>query len=184
MPSVSPDAETAPDPIDPEALRHIHLLDDEHVERVWKTVRGFLLMTNLRCTEVSHWPQLFGKTEWVAGPNLFFYNLAPPRVLFRHILQLSEEHERNGFTVRFLLHDPYSVAEEVEAARAPGRREWLRRRAQSEARYRASRMRWESGNRVIFHDANKEVVKVRCRFCSGLMDVSAGRCPFCGAPQA
>jgi hypothetical protein len=29
----------------------------------------------------------------------------------------------------------------------------------------------------------KEVVKVKCRYCGGLIDSAAERCPFCGAPR-
>ena len=29
----------------------------------------------------------------------------------------------------------------------------------------------------------KEVVKVKCRYCGSLIDSTAERCPFCGAPR-
>jgi len=32
------------------------------------------------------------------------------------------------------------------------------------------------------HTIEREVVKVRCRFCGGLGNEVAGRCPYCGAP--
>ncbi|HYA58708.1 MAG TPA: hypothetical protein VEH57_09680 [Thermoplasmata archaeon] len=172
-----------PDGIDPEALAQIHLLDEERVERVWKSLLGVLVMTNLRCVELRRRPRLFSKSDWESGPNLFFYNLAPPKVVFHRYLRLSEEHERKAVAVRILLHDPNHVAREIQEARAAGQNEWIRRRARAEASFRLAHQRWRSARRVIVHTPEGELVKVRCHFCGNLMDITVVQCPFCGAPQ-
>jgi hypothetical protein len=180
---VPPGAVTAPVPIDREALRQIHFLEGEHVLRVWRTVRGFLVMTNLRCIEVARKPQLFATSDWEAGPSLFFYNLAAPRVELHRFLRLSEEREERALVLRFYLHDPYEVAQEIQAARHAGQNEWLRRRALSEAALRQSRQRWEAAHPFRLGEGVKHAIKVRCGYCGNLIDVIATRCPFCGAPQ-
>jgi len=175
-----PEIETSPDRIDRDALRQVRLLDGERVRRVWKTGRGFLVMTNLRCVEVSHKPQLFAAREWEAGPNFFFYDLAPPRVVFHHYLRLAEQHdEARSLVMHFFVHDPYRVAEEVHEARAAGYNEWVHRRSQAEAAFRSSHTRAGAYDRQVF----REMVKVRCEFCGNLMSVAARVCPSCGAPQ-
>lgn len=177
----SPAGRTTPDPIDPEALGLLRLLEGERVLRVWRTGRGFLVMTNLRCAEVSRKVELFSPSAWNAGPNFFYYNLAPPKVEFHRYLRLSEERGRQAIVVRLYLHDPAAVAQEIQAARSAGQNEWLRRRARAEAAFRRSRERWSSGNRVLVHEADREVVLARCAFCGNLMNLRATHCPSCGA---
>ena len=177
-----PDLVTSPVQIEKEALYQIHFLEGERVLRVWKTGRGYLVMTNLRCTEVSRRPQVFGAHDWEAGPNFFFYNLAAPKVEFQKFLRLSEDREERALVVRFLLHDPSTVAQEIEEARHAGQNEWLRRRAQAEASVRESERRWESGRGYASRDGYRQLIRVRCSFCGNLIEVTASRCPFCGAP--
>jgi len=178
------DALTSPVPIENEALGEIHFLEGERVLRVWRTGSGYLVMTNLRCIEVGHRPQLFGHhSGWVAGPSLFFYNLGPPRVQFQKFLRLAEVREERAQVIRLILHDPSSVAQEIEEARLAGQNEWLRRRAQGEAVLRESRERWEAGGAFHSRDGYRQPIRVRCGFCGNLVEVTASRCPFCGAPQ-
>ena len=173
------DVVTAPDRIDPEALDQVRLLEAEHVRRVWRTATGFLVMTNLRCIEVSRKPQLFSKTEWQAGPSLFFYNLSAPKVMFHRYVRLSEEWPDRPVVLHFFVHNPYAVAQEIQEARAAGRNEWLDRRVRSEASVRESHRRWDAAGR----GAMREAEKVRCNFCGNLMSVTALHCPSCGAPH-
>jgi len=177
------DTVTSPAQIEREALAEIHLLDGERILRVWKTGRGFLVMTNLRCTEVSRKPQVFAPSDWEAGPNFFFYELAPPKVEFHRFLRLSEEKEERAVVVRLFLHDPDEVAQEVEAARIAGQNEWLKRRARSEAVIRQARERWETAVPFAGRGDATPVIRVRCGYCGNLVDASHSRCPFCGAPQ-
>lgn len=183
-PTVPTETATTPVQIEGEAFDQIHFLEGERILRVWKTGRGFLVMTNLRCTEVSRKPQLFGHRNWEAGPSFFFYDLAPPKVEFQRFLRLSEAHEGRAVVLRFIVHDPSSVAGEIEEARLSGQNEWLRRRALSERTLRESRERWESSGRAFtIRGGIRQPIKVRCGFCGNLIDVAATRCPFCGAPQ-
>jgi hypothetical protein len=177
------DTATAPAQIDREALRELRLLDGERILRVWKTGRGFLVMTNLRCVEVSRKPQLFARSDWEVGPNFFFYNLGPPKVELHRFLRLAEEHEDRAVVTRLILHDPATVAQEIQEARLEGQNEWLRRRARAEASIRESRERLQSGRAYATRDGVREVIKVRCGFCGNLMAATATRCPSCGAPQ-
>ena len=179
-----PDTDTTPAQIDRDALAEIHLLDGERILRVWKTARGFLVMTNLRCTDILRKPQVFAPSDWEAGPSLFFYNLAEPRVEFHRFLRLSDEHEGRQVVLRFYLHDPEAIAREIEAARAAGRSEWLQRRARSEAVIRMARQRWETAQSFAARGGPRPVVRVRCGYCGNLIDATAMRCSFCGAPQS
>lgn len=178
----APHVTTAPDQISKEALEELSLLEDERIHRVWKTGAGFLVMTNLRCVEVWRKPKILGKRDWETGPNFFFYNLAPPKVLFGRFLRLAEEWEKNPQSVRFVVHDPHTVAEEIQAARSEGRAEWLRRRSNAEARLRHEKASRPS-NPFVIREVIREVIKVRCGFCGNLMDATCSICPSCGAPQ-
>jgi hypothetical protein len=183
MPTSDPPSEvpeTSPDRIPPGAWAQLELLDGERIARCWRTAFGYLVMTNLRCVHV--WPksELFERTEWHTGPTFFFYNLSPPRVVAARFLELSEAHDIEVGTARFWVRDPSAVCEEIEQARAPGRREWEARRVRVERElHRPMAIPYPPGATVIV----REIVKVRCNFCGNLMDATADRCPFCGAPQ-
>lgn len=179
----TPDVDTTPAQIERDALNEIHLLNGERILRVWKTARGFLVMTNLRCTDILRKPQVFAPSEWEAGPSLFFYNLAPPRVEFRRFLRLSDEREGRAVVLRFFLHDPEEVAREIQVARISGQQEWLQRRSLAEAIARLARERWESAVPFAGRSGPRPVIRVRCGYCGNLIDASAARCSFCGAPQ-
>jgi len=173
------DLVTSPDRIDREALSALQLLAGERVRRVWRTGRGYLVMTNLRCVEVGRKEQVFSTGDWELGPSFFFYNLGPPKVVLGHYLRLSEEHERHAVAVHVFFHEAYAIAEEIEAAREAGRSEWLLRRAQVEAASRASEARaLYEGRGVVY-----SVAKMRCDYCGNLMSVTATVCPSCGAPH-
>ncbi len=170
-----PEDVTAPDQIDREALDELDLLDEERIARCWRTRRGFLVMTNLRCADVWHKLELFGPTEWHMGPSLFFYNLAPPVVVAHRYLVLSEQYEENVGSIRFLVSEPDSVASEIDAARPKGRAEW-------EARHARVRLQLGAPPHRIALGPPTGVASVRCSFCGNPMDPTAARCPSCGAP--
>lgn len=181
---VDEDTVTTPARIEPEARRQVRLLEGERILRVWKTGGGFLIMTNLRVTEVLRRPQVFSPSDWEAGPSFFFYDLAPPKVEFRRFLRLVEEKtEGRAAAVRLFLHDPLDVALEIEAARVEGRDEWLRRRARVEGGLREAQKRWEASLRLAGRTGERPVLRVRCGYCGNLIDAAAARCPYCGAPQ-
>jgi len=171
-------ADVGPDSVDPTALAQLHLLEGEHLRRVWRTVRGFLVMTNLRCVDIAHRPAIFGRSDWETGPSLFFYNFAPPRVVLGRYLRLSESRSGNSVSLRFFVHSPTRVAAEIEEARHRGQNEWLGRRSVAEATFREDARRRATNARL-----GRVVVKIRCGFCGNLMDETAARCPFCGAPM-
>jgi len=171
---------TSPDPIDPRALARIEFLHDERIVRCWRTGVGFLVMTNLRCLHVWHKPELFVRSEWHTGPNFFFYNLGIPRVVGGRFLELTEEYEGSVEAARFLVRNPREVGREIEGARAAGRAEWKRIRAEvQEQLARSRRTSAPPGSTMII----REIVKVRCGFCGNLIDPTALICPLCGAPQ-
>ena len=174
------EAPTTPDRLDAGAYRELELLYGERIARCWRTGLGFLVMTNLRCLHLWKKPELFARPEWHTGPTFFFYNLAAPRVVGDRFLELSDEQGTGGASSRFLVRDPRVVRDEIDAARAAGRAEWISRRR--EVQKELHRLRGPvapPGTTVIV----REVVKVRCVYCGSLMNLSEKHCPECGAPQ-
>ena len=171
---------TRPDQLDPGAWEALALLRDEHVLRCWRAPFGFLVMTNLRCLQLWHRPELFVKSDWHAGPTFFFYNLDPPQLLLGRFVQLSETYDEGTGSARFLVRDAPTVCREIEDARTAGRREWEGRRLQAQLDLRRLQApAAPAGTTVIV----REVVKVRCSYCGNLVDIDRSRCPACGAPQ-
>jgi hypothetical protein len=168
---------TRPDLIPPDAWRAVELLGGEAPLEAWKTPQGYLLLTNLRCVALWRKGELFAPHYWRSGPEFFFYNLKPPRVLLGRFVELEEEFEENGWVGRFLVHDPEGVAAAVRAQMESGRQAWRERRAHAEELVRdRQRLRAEraAGGR-------RRTVLIRCSFCGNLADVSLRRCPSCGA---
>jgi len=156
------------------------LFHDERILRCWKVGFGFLIMTTLRCIHVWRKPELFARPDWHTGPTFFFYNLAPPQVLFGRFVQLSEAYDEGVGAARFRVHDAAGVAQEIDAARVAGQREWERRRAQAQSDLRRLTFpRVPPGTTVVV----REIVKVRCTYCGNLVESGRRLCPFCGAPQ-
>ena len=175
------DAVTAPDQISPGALDQLGLLSDERIQRVWKTARGFLVMTNLRLIDVWYKAELFAKSEWHLGSSFFFYNLEEPRVVLGRYLELAEEYEESGGTLRFHVAHPAAVAAEIDAARLVGRKEWEARRLTARASARPRLAAVPESTPVVVQQIVREVVKIRCSYCGTLMDVTSPNCPACGA---
>ncbi|HTT14275.1 MAG TPA: hypothetical protein VMG81_00625 [Thermoplasmata archaeon] len=175
-----PDEVTAPDQIDARALEQLERLPGERLLRCWKTPFGYLVLTTLRCAQIWHRSELFAASGWRLGPVFFFYNLAEPRVVLGRFLELAEEVPENVGRQRFLVRDPARVAAEIDAARQGGHQAWLDRRSATVAALgRLSAAPVPAGTTVVV----RTVVKVRCSFCGNLIDETADRCRFCGAPQ-
>ena len=171
---------TAPDPLDPDARAALDLLEDERIARCWRVPFGFLVMTNLRCVYVWKKAVLFRKSDWQTGPTFFFYNLATPRVVARRFVELWEDPPFSAGGFRFLVQDPVGVCAEIEAARPAGRAAWEARsaRAPVDRPWRNWGLTPPGATVVI-----REIVKIRCSYCGGLMDSGSKVCPACGAPQ-
>jgi hypothetical protein len=176
----SGDSPTSPDNIEPGARAKIEFLPRERIVRCWRTGIGFLVMTNLRCVHVWKKPELFVKSEWHAGPNFFFYNLATPQIVAGRFVELTEEYEGSVEAARFLVRNPREVSRDIDEARAAGRAEWKAIRAQVQHEVNRLRRPAPPPNTTVIV---REVVKVRCSFCGNLMEVTEARCPTCGAPQ-
>ncbi|HXQ48536.1 MAG TPA: hypothetical protein VN842_01975 [Thermoplasmata archaeon] len=174
---------TQPDQLDEGALNALDLLDGERIARCWRTGVGFLVMTNLRYVHVWRRPELFTTAEWHQGPSFFFYSLAPPGVIAGRFLQLVDQGGSEAPSARFLVRHPEEICQEIELARPRGRLEWERRRAVAKTAPRPATGTGLPPEGPLVHEIVREVVKVRCRFCGNLMDVSAVHCPACGAPQ-
>ncbi len=175
------DQVTTPDQIDAGALGEIGLLADERIARCWRTPAGFLVLTNLRCVHVYRRRLLFAPGDWHAEPSVFFYDMAPPRVLGERYVELAEATDEAPAMLRVPVPNVRSVRDEIAAARPAGRAEWERRRRSSEASVR--RPAPAIGDPRVVHEVIREVIKVRCSYCGNLMDEGAPRCPACGAPQ-
>ena len=174
---------TEPDQIDARALAALELLDGERLVRCWRTAVGFLVMTDLRCLHVWRRPELFTPSEWHEGTSFFFYDLGPPSVVAGRFLQLVEQGGAQTPSERFLVRHPEEVRMEIEGARPEGRAAWERRRALAELRPHPTVVARPGPTGGVVHEIVHEVIKVRCRFCGNLMDVSDPRCRDCGAPQ-
>ena len=135
------------------------------------------MLTNLRCFGLWRELGVFPPHPWHTGPEFFFYNLKPPRVLFGRFLELSEEFPEAGSVGRFAVHDPTAVAEAISAALDAGQTEWRDRRQRTEELIRARQQIRAARAAGIA----PPVVKVRCAFCGNLADASSRRCPSCGA---
>ncbi len=181
-PSPPPDEVTLPDQLDPRAFGEIDFLDGERVLRCWRLPHGFLVMTNLRCLRVWERRRLFEAPEWHTGPNFFFYNLRPPRVVAGRFVELSEEYRENSGMSRFLVRDAVDACLEIEAARVAGYSAWEARRAAAQRELTRSTVAGPPPGTTVIREVVHEVVKVRCNFCGNLMAVTDARCPSCGAP--
>lgn len=172
-----PSQVTQPDQIPPDAWRAVDLMGGEMALRAWRTPTGFLLLTNLRCIALWRRGELFPPHPWRSGPEFFFYNLQPPRLLLGRFVELSEEYEENGRVGRFAVHDPEEVVAAISAQLESGRGAWAARREQTEGLMRArQRSRAERAT-----GGPHQPVMVRCSYCGNLADVSRRRCSSCGA---
>ena len=175
-----PSEVTHPDQIPSDAWRAFDFIDGEMLLQAWRTPKGFLVLTNLRCFALWREWQLFPPHPWHTGPEFFFYNMRPPHVLFGRLVELTEQYEEAGTVGRFVVRDPAGVAAAIAAALPPGQAAWHERRQRTEELIRA-RQKIRAA-RAAGHAP--PVVKVRCSYCGNLADASHRRCPSCGASLA
>jgi len=168
---------TLPDAIPPGAWGALELLAGELPLSAWRTPHGFLVMTNLRCIAVVRKSELFRPRPWHVGPEFYFYNLRPPRVLFGKFVELAEDYDENGWVGRFVVQDPPAVVAEIMAHMDSGRAAWSARRAHTEELIRAR----AQARAALAAPGPHAPVLVRCSFCGNLVDVTRRRCPYCGA---
>lgn len=178
--SPPPSEVTQPDQLSGEAWRAFDPIDGEKVLNVWRTPRGFLVLTNLRCFGIRRELDLFGPPEWRTGPEFYFYNLKPPQVLFGRFVELSEEVSESGAVGRFPVKAPEAVAEAIAGAAGPGRDLWRARRAQTQQQILARKqLRTQRAA-----EGMPPIPLERCRYCGNLVNANLRRCPSCGAPLA
>ena len=168
---------THPDQLPGEAWRAVELIDGEAVLNVWKTPRGFLVLTNLRCFGMFLELDLFSPHQWHTGPEFLFYNFRAPTVAFGRFVVLEEEVQEAGAVGRFLVHDPPSVAATIAAALGPGRSAWRARRQHTEEMLHAR----QSLRAQRAAGVDRPVVLVRCSYCGNTANAALRRCPSCGA---
>jgi len=175
-----PSQVTHPDQLPGEAWRAFDLMDGEAMLNAWRTVRGFLVLTNLRCFGMRREFDLFEPPAWRTGPEFFFYNLRPPLVVLDRFVELSEQVEEAGAVGRFAVRDPETVARAIGAALTSGRELWRNRREHTQEMLRARqqlRAQRAAG-------AARPVYMVRCSYCGNLANATLHRCPSCGATLA
>jgi hypothetical protein len=160
----------------------VSLMDGEVIRRAWKTGRGFLVLTSLRCFLLWQRRELFRPTEWEASPEVLLFNVRPPRVLFGRFVEISPESEEGGFPIRAGVAEPEYVAEEIAAAIPAARVAWEARRLKAEAALSAHRARRDQILASIRAGRPIPMATVICPFCGNRMLVTARACPHCGAP--
>jgi hypothetical protein len=170
--------ETHPDPIPPAAWQALYLLDEEQVLHTWRSVLGFLVLTNLRCFLLRRAGELFPPHPWRSGPSFFFYNMKPPRALLGRYVELSEERSgAAGHGLRFAVRDASEVVSAIADARIAGMRQWNDRRGREEMLREARRRAREAEVR----GRASSVVRVPCPFRGNQVIAALLRCPYCGA---
>ncbi len=179
-----PDQVTRPDQLPAEGWRVVELLEGEHVLACWRASRGYLVLTNLRSVVLRRTEAVLRPTVWEPGPQFFFYNVQPPRVVLGRYVELAEQYaeQAGGLVSRLAVSDPAAVAAAIAAAIPAGQAEWMRRRSESQRQTASRRERQRANARAFVGSAPAEVARVRCDYCGNLTPVSTGRCSSCGAP--
>jgi zinc-ribbon domain len=177
------DLVTQPDPLDPAAWTALALMDGETIRRVWKTGRGFLVLTTLRCILLWQRRELFRPTEWQSGPEVLLFDVRPPRVLFGRFLEISPASPAGGAPIRVVVPEPEYVAEEIGASLPEARRAWEVRRHRALDLLAAEKRRHDQVVAAVRAGRPLPMVTVRCPFCGNSIPATARRCPHCGAPS-
>jgi hypothetical protein len=179
-----PEQSTQPDQLPPDAWRAVELIDEERLLRCWKTARGFLLLTTLRCIQLWQRWELLRPGTWVASPELLLYNVRPPTVLLGRFVEIAPAFDEGNGPIRVAVSDPLSVAREISDAIEPGRRLWQARRAKAVHDLEARRKRREAIAAAVLSGQPIPVIKVPCAYCGNSIPATARHCPYCGAPTA
>jgi len=174
---------TQPDQMSAPARRVLDLFDGERLLRCWRTARGFLVLTDLRCVHVLRRPEILRRGEWIVGPELFFYNCRPAGVLFGRFIEMGERFEDVGAEIRVAVDDPPAVAEAINAALGPGAKAWQARRERTRLQMEARKRQRDAITAAVAEGKAPPVPMVPCDFCGNPVPASARRCPYCGAPR-
>lgn len=176
------DLTTVPDQLDPAAWPAISMMDSEVIRRVWKTGRGFLVLTTLRCILLWQRREVFRPTEWQAGPEILLYDIRPPRVLFGRFLEVSPASPAGGAPIRVVVAQPEDVAEEIVASLPEARRAWEERRRKAQAILAAEKRQHDRVLAAVLAGRPLPVLMVQCPYCGNSIPATSRRCPHCGAP--
>jgi zinc-ribbon domain len=177
------DLTTVPDQLDSAAWTAISLMDGEAIRRVWKTGRGFLVLTTLRCILLWQRHEMFRPVDWQAGPEVLLYDVRPPRVLFGRFVEISPASPAGGAPIRVVVAQPEYVAEEIAASLSESRIAWDERRRKAQALLAAEKRRHDEVIAAVRLGRPVPALTVRCPYCGNAIPATARKCPHCGAPQ-
>jgi hypothetical protein len=177
-----PEQRTAPDQLPAEAWRAVDLFEGELARRCWRTARGYLLLTNLRCLMLWQHHELFRSRDWEASPQVLLYNVQPPHVVLGRFVEVQAAYDPAEGSIRAAVADPNAVAEEIAAEVPRARAEWDRRRTQALAELAAHRARRDQIAAALAAGRPVPIPRVPCKYCGNLMPITARTCPTCGAP--
>jgi hypothetical protein len=179
----SPDLTTQPDQLEFGAWSALSLMEGERIRRVWKTGRGFLVLTTLRCVLLWQRREVFRPTEWQEGPEVLLFDVRPLRVLFGRFVEISPASPAGGAPIRVAVAEPEYVAEEIGASLPEARRAWEARRHKALAVLAAERRRHDQALAAVLGGRPLAALTVRCPYCGNSILASARKCPHCGAPS-
>jgi hypothetical protein len=173
---------TRPDQLPEGAWLAVDLFDGERVLRCWKTARGYLVLTSLRCLLLWQRRELFQHRDWESSPEVLLYSVKPPRVLFGRFVEIAPALDPAGSVIRAGVADPAEVADEISASLPAARQEWELRRHRALGNLAAHRMLHDRMTSAIALGLPPPVPEIPCAYCGNLMPVTAKSCPHCGAP--
>jgi zinc-ribbon domain len=177
------DLSTQPDQLDSTAWMALSLMDGEVIRRVWRTGRGYLVLTSLRCILLWQRREVFRATEWQSGPEVLLFDVRPPRVLFGRFVEVAPASPAGGAPIRVAVAEPEYVAEEIVAALPEARRDWEERRRKALALLAVEKRRHDEILAAMVAGRALPTPTVRCSYCGNSVPVTARNCPHCGAPM-
>jgi hypothetical protein len=177
-----PEQVTGPDQLPGDAWRAVDLFEGERVLRCWRTARGYLLLTSLRCLLLWRRLELFQPRDWEASPEVYLYNVRPPRALFGRFVEIAPAFVGDGAVIRAGVVNPVEVADEIRASIPEARRQWDLRRQRALADIATHRLIHDQIASALAAGLPVPVPRVPCAYCGNLVPATAKRCPHCGAP--
>jgi hypothetical protein len=185
-PSGHPPADqvTRPDQLPRAAWAALDLFAGERVFDCWKTARGYLVLTSLRCVLIWQRKEFLRARAWEASPEVFLYDVREPRVVLGRFVEIEPGSPDVGGALRVAVDDPPSVVEEIARSIPEARREWETRRNRILRDLEAQRHRREEIASALAAGRPIPIARVPCAYCGNLISTAARSCPFCGAPVA
>lgn len=173
---------TRPDQLPEGAWAALDLFTGEHVLDCWRTARGFLVLTTLRCLLLWQRREVLRRRDWEASPEVFLYDVRPPRVVLGRFVELEPASSGHAGALRVAVDDPPSVAEEIARTIPRAREEWEVRRNRIVRDLDLQRRRREQIASALAAGRPIPIARVPCAYCGNLISTAARSCPFCGAP--